>query len=56
VPASDILYAGLSPQSISGLAQFNVRLPQSLPDGDLPVLISIGGSPSSSGTTIPVAR
>ena len=40
---SDIFYAGLSPGSISGLYQFNVRVPASTPNGDIPVTISIGG-------------
>src|SRR5882724_9065197 len=33
VPAADVLYAGVSPQSICGLQQINVRLPPTLPDG-----------------------
>ena len=50
----DVLYAGLSPGSISGLYQFNVRIPASAPDGDVPVSIGIGGFQTQSGTTIPV--
>lgn len=50
---SDILYAGLSPGSISGLYQFNVRVPASTPDGDVPVSITIGGVQTQAGT-IPV--
>ena len=34
---SDVLYAGLSPGSISGLYQFDVRIPQSTPSGEIPV-------------------
>jgi uncharacterized protein (TIGR03437 family) len=47
---SDILYAGLSPSSISGLYQFNVRIPASTPNGDIPVSISIGGVETQSAT------
>ncbi len=47
---SDILYAGLSPGSISGLYQFNVRIPASTPDGDIPVTISIGGVQTQTAT------
>jgi uncharacterized protein (TIGR03437 family) len=52
--AQDVLYAGLSPGSINGLYQFNVRVPASAPDGDVPVSIAIGGFQTQSGTTIPV--
>ena len=52
--SSDVLYAGLSPGSISGLYQINVRVPASTPAGDIPVTITIGGSPTQSGATIPV--
>ncbi len=51
---SDILYAGLTPGSISGLYQFNVRIPQSTPNGDIPVSISIGSAQTQTPATIPV--
>jgi uncharacterized protein (TIGR03437 family) len=50
---SDVLYAGLSPGSISGLYQINVRVPSSTPAGDIPVTITIGGFQTASAT-IPV--
>src|SRR5258708_6344566 len=50
----DVLYAGLSPASIGGLYQFNVRVPASAPDGDVPATIAIGCFPTATGTTIPV--
>ncbi len=52
---SDVLYAGLSPGSISGLYQFNVRLPESTPSGDIPVTMTIGGVQTPSAT-IPVQQ
>jgi len=52
--SSDILYAGLSPGSISGLYQFNVRIPTSAPTGEVPVTISIGGIQTQAGATIPI--
>ena len=52
--SSDVFYAGLSPGSISGLYQLNVRIPVSTPDGDIPVVVSVGGTQSPSGATIPV--
>lgn len=51
---SDILYAGLSPGSISGLYQFNVRIPTSGASGEVPVTISIGGFQTQAGATIPI--
>ena len=54
VPASGVLYGGLSPQSISGLYQFNVRVPAGLADGNQPVVIAMGGQTTQSGTTISV--
>ncbi len=54
--AADILYAGLAPGSISGLYQLNVRLPQSLADGDIPVVVTMGGVASPATATIPVKR
>jgi len=50
----DVLYVGLSPGSISGLYQLNVRIPVSIPNGDIPVVASAGGAQTQSGTTIPV--
>ena len=56
LPAADVYYAGLSPQSISGLYQFNVRVPQSAPDGDVPVTITVDGQSTQTGATIPVQK
>jgi uncharacterized protein (TIGR03437 family) len=52
--SSDVLYAGLSPGSISGLYQINVRIPSSVPSGNVPVSITIGGVQTQSGATIPI--
>lgn len=54
--ASDILYAGLAPGAISGLYQFNIRLPASISDGEVPIVVEIGGQRSQSNATIPVRR
>jgi uncharacterized protein (TIGR03437 family) len=48
--SGDILYAGLSPGSISGLYQFNVKLPATVADGDIPVSVQIGGSRTQEAT------
>jgi uncharacterized protein (TIGR03437 family) len=53
--AADILYAGLAPGNISGLQQFNIRIPQSAATGNLPVAITVGGvSTPAAGAVIPV--
>jgi len=54
--ASDILYAGLSPGSISGLYQINLRIPANAANGDLPVVLRIGGLGTQATATIPVRR
>ena len=51
---ADVLYAGLSPGSLGGLYQFNVRVPASTANGDIPVSISIGGFETQSGATLAV--
>jgi uncharacterized protein (TIGR03437 family) len=51
---ADVQYAGLTPQSISGLYQFNVRIPPSVTPGDVPVSVRIGGM-ETPAATIPVA-
>ncbi len=53
--AADVLYAGLAPGNISGLQQFNIRIPQSAATGNLPVSITVGGvSTATAGAVIPV--
>jgi uncharacterized protein (TIGR03437 family) len=52
----DIIYAGLSPGSISGLYQINVRVPVTTPDGDIPVEVEIGGMRTQPGAFIPVRQ
>ncbi|MGI8742658.1 MAG: choice-of-anchor V domain-containing protein [Bryobacteraceae bacterium] len=52
---ADVLYAGLSPGSISGLYQINIRVPAGVPSGDVPVTITMGGFTSQPQATIPIA-
>lgn len=52
---ADVLYAGLSPDA-PGFYQFNIRIPASAPDGDVPLSISVDGVAAQSGVTIPVKR
>ncbi len=53
--ASDILYAGLAPGLISGLYQFNIRIPMGVSPGVVPVVATMGGvSTQTAGGGIPV--
>jgi len=54
VPPADILYAGVSPQSICGLYQVNFKLPASLPDGDAAIVLNVGGTAAAGRTTVPI--
>ncbi len=52
----DVMYAGLSPGSITGLYQLNVRIPDSAADGDIPVVVRVGGLQTQDGATIAIKR
>jgi uncharacterized protein (TIGR03437 family) len=54
--SDDILYAGLAPGSISGLYQFNVRIPDNASAGDVLVGVTVSNVPSPNGATIPVRQ
>jgi uncharacterized protein (TIGR03437 family) len=50
-----VQYAGSAPDSIAGLLQVNAVVPQSVAPGSaVPIIVSVGGSPSQSGVTIAV--
>ncbi len=53
VPAANVLYTGITPSS-PGLYQLDFQIPPGTPNGDLPLLISIGGIPSPAGAYITV--
>lgn len=44
--AGEIVFAGLT-QGLVGLYQFNVIVPKDAPDGDLPLKVTLGGTPIS---------
>jgi len=50
--AADILYVGVTQNA--GLYQVNLRVPAQVPDGDQPVVITIGGAASPPGGYITV--
>jgi uncharacterized protein (TIGR03437 family) len=51
---AEVLYAGSAPGMIAGAMQINVRIPQNVGTGSLPVEIQIGSTTSQSGVTIAV--
>jgi uncharacterized protein (TIGR03437 family) len=53
---AEVLYAGVSPGSISGLYQINVRIPANTADGNIPLVLSINGQSTQSTAIIPVKR
>ncbi len=53
VPQADILYAGAAPNS-PGLFQLNMIVPPGTPDGDLPLVLTIGGVSSPPGAYLTV--
>jgi uncharacterized protein (TIGR03437 family) len=52
----DVYYAGLAWGAISGLYQFNVRIPEETPNGDIPITIEIGGLRTQPEAVLPVMR
>jgi uncharacterized protein (TIGR03437 family) len=55
VATSDIQYVGLTPGVISGLYQINVKVPPTVPAGDLAIKLQLGGVSSPDGVTLSVA-
>lgn len=55
LPATNVLYSGITPAS-PGLYQLNIKLPDTTPDGDLPLIIEIGGVQSSVNAFLAVKR
>ncbi len=51
---AEVLYSGPAPGLPAGISQLNLRLPTTLPAGDLPVLIRSGELGSLNGVTIAV--
>jgi uncharacterized protein (TIGR03437 family) len=48
-------YAGVTPQS-AGLYQVNIRVPESMPDGEQPLVVKVGGVASPSGPYLLIRR
>jgi len=51
---AQVLFAGEAPGFVSGVMQVNVQIPANARAADLPIVVSVGGSPSQSGVTVSV--
>lgn len=47
-----VVYAGAAPTLVAGVFQINVTVPQSLPAGAVPVVVTVGTASSQSGLTV----
>ena len=51
---AEILYAGAAPGQVAGLLQVNLRVPEGIASGLLPIVLSVGGAPSQPGVMLAV--
>src|SRR5262249_2762209 len=51
----DVLYSGVSP-GLAGVYQVNIKVPGNARDGDLPVVVTIGGVSTPAGAFITVKK
>jgi uncharacterized protein (TIGR03437 family) len=51
---AEVLYVGSAPQSVSGICQVNLRIPEDLGAGAQAVEILVGGTPTQRGVTVEI--
>lgn len=51
---AEVLYAGAAPGQVAGLMQVNVRVPEGIASGLMPIVLSVGGTPSQTGVVLAV--
>jgi len=51
---ANFTFAGEAPGFVAGVMQLNVVIPTNVGTGDLPIVVSIGGTPSQAGVTVSV--
>jgi uncharacterized protein (TIGR03437 family) len=54
VAPNDIVYQAMAPFAVTGLYQLNVRIPPSVPNGNQPVVLTVGGASSAADVTLAV--
>lgn len=51
---AEVLYAGAAPSLVAGVVQVNVKVPDNVPDGNVPIQLLVGNTESPSGVTVAV--
>ena len=51
---AEVLYAGAAPGQVAGLFQVNLRVPEGIASGLMPIVLSVGGAPSQTGVVLAV--
>jgi uncharacterized protein (TIGR03437 family) len=51
---AEVQYAGAAPSLPAGVVQINARVPTGLPEGDVPVVVSVGGLRTTRAVTVAV--
>jgi len=51
---AQVLYAGAAPGLVAGVMQVNVRIPDGIGTGVVPVILQVGGAASPTGVTLNV--
>ncbi len=51
---AEVLYAGAAPGQVAGLLQVNLRVPEGIASGLVPIVVSVGGAPSQTGVVLAV--
>jgi uncharacterized protein (TIGR03437 family) len=52
--SATLAFYGEAPGLISGVMQLEVRIPANVPEGDLPISVSVGGTRSPNGVMVSV--
>jgi uncharacterized protein (TIGR03437 family) len=51
---AEILYAGAAPSLVAGVIQINAKVPDTVPDGAVPIQIVVGNTESPAGVTVAI--
>ncbi|MCC6536944.1 MAG: hypothetical protein IT162_05305 [Bryobacterales bacterium] len=51
---AEVLYAGAAPSLVAGVLQVNVKVPDNVPDGNVPIQVLVGNAESPAGVTVAV--
>lgn len=52
---AEVIYTGAAPGLVTGVLQINAKIPDGVPAGSAPVVVTVGGIPSQAGVTVSVA-